>query len=99
VRGRLSCCVCFADVNRADVAARSASLFVLGCEKKQEPACQCHRLLLLGSSAHLTVILICLGFTTSAFGIVNVRMPFSNMALALSASTSVGRWMLRSNEL
>jgi hypothetical protein len=44
----------------------------------------------------LTVMVF--GFTSSAFGRVMLRTPFSKSAWALSDRTAVGRVMVRSNE-
>lgn len=45
---------------------------------------------------YLAFTVIILGLTSSAFGRLMVRMPFSNSALALSPTTMVGRAKARS---
>ncbi len=47
-------------------------------------------------SDYFALTVIVFGRTSSALGRVMVKMPFSNSALALSATTAVGRMMLRS---
>jgi hypothetical protein len=49
-------------------------------------------------ACYFALIMMDFGLTSSAIGIVMVRMPFSKSALALSALTSVGKRSERSKE-